>query len=378
MRGLPPVILVVVASVLVVIVVAVVVTMPASVSSKDVRADAPPALPTKLAPTGGDDTARIQAALGDSRVVQLDAGVFRVTSTITIDGDRALLGSGEGITTISSTAPAQTIQVNSGTGVTTHTARFEDLTLDGNTSGQVGIRWGQTAVTPKTGTGSMRNVTVRRFTEAGVQLVVTVALRLDGITLMRNKYGLHFAAQHDNGNTTVHVQGCWCKQNTIGLFMENGLSVTVRDSIFEENAQEGVLVLRPDSPTMTTRNITFADNHFEKNNVGRSGTNHQFRAQTAGAGIIQALGLERNTFVDSGGSNRHVLFGKGRFRDLDNEYVSPTAGAVTCENSTACFVFSRNDRAPSEFWTLPSGTPPVTWQQGVNMWTNVGGTPTKR
>jgi len=276
------------------------------------------------------------------------------------------------------TARGQTFQVNSGAGVTTLNARFENFTLDGNNAGQVGLRWGQITVSPHTGSGSMRNVTVRGFTGAGIQLVFTAGLRLDGVTFARNLYGLHFAAEADNANTTVHVRGGWFKQNTIGLFMENSFSVTVRDSIFEANTQEGALVQRPDRATMTTRNITFADNHFENNNVGRAGVNYQFRAQSLGSSIIQMLAIERNTFADSGGSNRHVFFGKGRFRDVDNEYSGPTAGAVTCDNSTVCRVFSRNDLAPSAFWTLPGGAPPVTWQQGVDMFTNVGGVPTKR
>ena len=330
-----------------------------------------------LMPSGGDDTAQIQAALNTNRVVQLEAGQFNIASTINIDGDRALLGSGEGITTISSTARGQTFQINSGGGVTTLNARFENFTLNGNDAGQFGFKWGQTAVSPYTGAGSMRNVTVRGFTQAGIQIVFTAGLRLEGVTSMRNVYGLHFAAESEHGITTMRVQGCWFKQNTIGLFMESGTSVTVRDSIFEFNTQEGVVVQRG-TDSVSTRNIVFTDNHFENNNQGRGGTNYQFRAFSLGSSLIQVLGLERNTFAVSGGSNRHVFFGKGRFRDIDNEYVSPTAGAVTCENTSLCRVFSRNDRAPSEFWTLPSGTPPVTWQQGVDMWTNVGGTPTRR
>lgn len=240
----------------------------------------------------------------------LDAGGFgtvTITKSITIDG-------GESMASILA-AGTNGINVNSATAV----VKLRNLSINGAGTGIHGINVANVALL------SVDHVEVFGFTNTGIQfnpngpaeLFLTDsnffrALGSVGGGIVVNPGGA--------GQATVTIDGVRSQANTFGLRVESRSSVTVRNSVFSGNVNDGVVA----APAASNNGFVTLDNCLISSN-GASTTTAGVRAVGAG-GIVR---LSDNTIVDNtvgllsqGGSI--LTFGNNRVdgNDIDG---APTA-----------------------------------------------------
>lgn len=321
------------------------------------------------------------AALGGGRII-LGHGTLTSTSTININGAVVLEGQSEGGTVISYTGTGVAIQINSGAGIETLRAGLKYFTLDGNNSNAIGIQLGQSAVSPNTGAGYFENITVKRFVGAagsGVKLVVTALATWVRCTFQSNRDGFWSSSDVDNGATTQTFISCRFITNTKrGLFIEQFDTWNILVCQFEDNGEEGCLVKHPGTSTTATRNITFDNSYFEDN--GTAGAFSDLRFDNASTFSLAECAVRRTRFQGTN-PDGNIWFGKGNFIEEDNAFSPIAITNCIASNSTVCFVVSRNNRAPSTYWTLGANAPTVHTRAGgdgaITQFYNLLGTATR-
>lgn len=320
-------------------------------------------------------------ASGDAPgVVRFGAGTWALGSTsLTLNGPVHIEGAGEGATTLTHSGSGA-IKINTGTGVETLRCGIRYLTLDGlsaTTGGAVGIVLGQGTVTPKTGAGLFQGLTLKRFSTAGAQGLFTALCTWVRCSFESNKDGFRAETTYENGVTTQTFLGCRFANNTQrGAYLEQGDTITFASGCqFEDNGQEGARVQHPGGATAIMRDITFDTSYFEDN--GASGAYADLRFDNTSTQSIQNAAVRRCRFQGTN-ADGNVWFGKGSFLEEDNEFSPVGTSNLIASSSVACFVHSRNQRAPSTIWTLGASALTTHERRAGNgtfqLYTNNGGT----
>lgn len=322
------------------------------------------------------------AALGGGRII-LGHGTLTAASTINLNGAVVLEGQSEGGTVISWTGGAGiAVQINSGAGIETLRAGLKYLTLDGNNANAIGINLGQGTTSPLTGAGYFENITVKRFVGAagaGVKLTMTALATWVRCTFQSNRDGFWSSSDIDNGATTQNFIACRFITNTKrGLYIEQFDTWNFLMCQTEDNGEEGCLIRHPGTSTTATRNITFDNSYYEDNGV--SGAFSDLRFDNASTFSVAECAVRRTRFQGTN-PDGNIWFGKGNFIEEDNAFSPIAITNCIASNSTVCFVVSRNNRAPSTYWTLGANAPTVHTRAGgdgtITQFYNLLGTATR-
>jgi hypothetical protein len=319
--------------------------------------------------TNSAAVADIQAALDTGGTVRLAPGTYSLgTTTLNLNGNACLEGSGEDETILTYTGTGSALQINSGTGATTLNASVRFLTLDGThavTGGHYGITLGQTSVSPNTGSGLFMGLTIKRFQVAGLRIVVSALGTWIRCSFQSNDDGAWFTDDSSNGVTGQSFISCRFVDNLQrGVFAEQYDTVSFTNTCqFENNGKEGALIQHPGSATAVTRNLQITQCYFEGN--GTAGNYSDLRFDNVSTQSHQNCKVYANRFQDAN-ADGNIYFGKGSFLEEDNEFSPLGTSNVIVLNSTVAFVHGRSIRDPSTYYTIGANAPATFERRGGN------------
>jgi hypothetical protein len=319
--------------------------------------------------TTSASVADIQAALDTGGTVRLAPGTYALgTTTLNLNGNAALEGSGEDETILTYTGTGSALQINSGTGTTTLNASVRFLTLDGTNAGSggyYGITLGQSSVSPMTGSGLFMGLTIKRFQVAGLRIVVSAVATFVRCSFQSNDDGVWATNDFSNGVTGQSFIACRFVDNLQrGAFLEQYDTVSFTNTCqFENNGKEGLLVQHPGGATAVTRNLLVTGNYFEGN--GTAGAYSDLRFDNASTQSHQNCKVTANRFQDAN-ADGNIYFGKGSFLEEDNEFSPTGVTNVIALSSTVCFLHGRSIKDPTTYYTLGANAPATFERRGGN------------
>ena len=329
--------------------------------------------------------ADLQAAIDSGLPVLIGPGTLALGTTgVTINGPYNVRGCGEGITTVTYTGTGKAFHINSGGGVETLRGYLGDFTLDGTSSvsgGSIGVELGQTSVSPLTGSGMFERLTIKRFSTAGVKIVVSALATWVRCTFESCKDGLWTTNDYSNGVTGQSLIACrfvTCTKR--GAFLEQYDTVSFTNTTqFEDNGEEGALIKHPGGATAVTRNLQIMQSYAEDN--GTAGAFSDVRFDNASTQSHQNCKVFANRFQGTN-ADGNLYFGKGTFTEEDNEFSPVATSNVILLSSTVCFFHGRNTRAPTSYVTAGANAPATFERRGgdgtLRTYTNESGTITEQ
>lgn len=242
-----------------------------------------------------NDTFAVQKAIDSNAggTVIFPVGVYKITSTLTnIANNTKLLGLGSGklyetdaFYTRSATVlyfPTNCTNGISytstyGVGQTNNYTDIENITIDGNSSLDTGIKMN--------GTHRLRGVTITGCNQQGLlfyakynganQGTMVNSIAVDDCSFIYNRdgNGLTVDSQDAPGLITpYHFRNCIFRGNNHGAYITAGYLSTFESCVFEQNIYEGVKISKVGTG-QTLNNLIFRDCWWELNGNGLSGTN---------------------------------------------------------------------------------------------------------
>ncbi|KKM89246.1 hypothetical protein LCGC14_1250600 [marine sediment metagenome] len=181
---------------------------------------------------------------------------------------------------------------HSGTGGGGTTFHLRGIKFFGNQVGYGGVHFGNPgAVSPFIGTrGSIEDCWFNQFTTYGLTLRRAFWLRLvdvsaseirDAATLSTKGYGIYFKANDTSVSSTafeisqVRILGGDCSNSHIGMFIEEGVTITIDGTTFAGNNREGIKMFAQDDVRhWTFRNLFVEANNASRNDAGINKTNY--------------------------------------------------------------------------------------------------------
>ena len=290
-----------------------------------------------------DSTLAIQNALNDASAsacaVYMPVGIYKVSSTLNVDGAVHLYGDTMGSDTgtiyhgsrIKYIGSGACVQVNSGNGRYNIDYLLENFQIDCQNSGAIGMIVGNNTGSNLASQGDIRNVMVQQATQYGIYCVSSQGVKFDKCHVSFCGKGVYILGA--NQVTATSFNNCRIANNLgVGFHLRTGTTITCRDTIFEENGEEGVLIEK-DAVGGGIGVVVFDGCHIEKNNTSRDGGYAQFKTFTSNESSIEYLELKNCRFVlanaGSNTTNKHISL-NGCYANLwFNRYEQPDQAAGT-------------------------------------------------
>ncbi len=267
---------------------------------------------------GTDDSTEIQAAL-DAASSSLGGKVIApatsvITSAVTLkSGGVTLEGQGSGSVAALTTfgfrgsrllvlGGIYGVVVSDSTTQVQHGFGVRNLTIVGTSLGKAGLRMGSTSsdVNNQFGSAHVEDVEIEGFTSAtvahdvptgepaasggaGIFITRGVDVLFERVKSRKNLRGLLESSDH-SATTYTFVRSNFRENTNAGVELRDSISFSFRDSIFESNGAEGLLV-KPTVSGAFVNNLRVAGCYFE-DNIKTSGTHEiVLDGQAAGTGI---------------------------------------------------------------------------------------------
>lgn len=330
-------------------------------------------------PTGAQQSsAAIQAAIDAATgagCVWLPPGTYNLGTTgLTINGACPMVGAGAGGTTLQYRGTGAAVHINSGGGVVTERIKIGDFTIDCDHSGAVGVRLGQTSVSPLSANIVLERIHARGATHAcylfsAAQIVEVYSCWSSASTGV----GFWLEAAKPSGNTTVSLYSCRARACGVGLLVDQCSTLTVYDFVSEMNQREGVKIQKTNAVTL--RGITFHNLHLERNNQdGAAGRGDFYSSAQSALHDVTVYGLHASGW----GSDYAVLLDRG-IHALDIAQIAPSTAAIGISASGGNRVTIRTQENADDLIKLLGGGASVSVQQFGEyqrpwaLWTNDNG-----
>lgn len=242
-----------------------------------------------------ESAAAIQKAIdGDSSpngAIYFSPGVYNLGQIgLTISGPRTLIGAGCGGdfgtsgSVIQYRGSGAALTINPGTkGLATHGFAIRDLHFDGVGQGSVGIEVGNSSGSPRSAGGLLDNITVARFTVAGLRCVSAQLLEARRLQCLGNRGDGLLCEVVSGGSNNAHIYtACvFVGNHGAGARLRQIRNAAFIGCDFENNRQEGV---RIESTNGAARLVQFTHGTRWEGNLTASGT-HQLYVAGPTAGL---------------------------------------------------------------------------------------------
>jgi len=225
---------------------------------------------------GTDSTGALNAAFAQAgRIVRLMKGGYRFISNLPAPICTAIIGSGKDDTILypsSAITAALTARAPA-----TQIPRLEEFCLDGTaTTNAIGLTFGDTI---DGWAGRVKRVRVKNFTGAsGVGIRIGFALKTEFIGVTVQGCGTNLVMQRFStfpSSTTLTFRNCQFVTSTVGpgAKVADGMAITFDGTVFESNAQEGLLLNNTNLPVY----VNLVNGCWFESNYESAPTNYNFR-----------------------------------------------------------------------------------------------------
>lgn len=186
--------------------------LPSFWASEQVLGSGTPLISDVIGPSGGDDTAAIQAAIDRGGIVRLAAGTFTLSSALVIKTGVTIQGVGMNATILKQTSPS----ANGIQGSDLSHAIIKDLRVAGPGATR-GTGTGSGVSFTLTGTAGnatfypeLSNVYVENFGVDGVAIQTPIVARLSRVVAFKNnRHGINLWSTGDADGTSCHLSACF-------------------------------------------------------------------------------------------------------------------------------------------------------------------------
>jgi hypothetical protein len=281
-----------------------------------------------------DDTAAILAALAASSVTYMPAGTYKITSGLTINAEKHLIGAGFGNTIIRPSAAV-------GIAATINSGSLEKVGFDGtDTNGKIGVLCGSVL----SNAVELRDVVINNFLGAGgigLKVRQIVSSSFTRVFIDNNQKNIYITGEASDGTPTT----IWFRDGITsgaieeGTLIDGGYQVIFSKFIFQSNYQEG-LKIEP----VASGNATFGilrDCWFENNwrdDPNRT-TKYSLVMDGTASGSSAGIHLDNIFFSGSGSTEKSIDLNMVRWTSFSRVTTPNVAGSIRVQDSDSEVTF---------------------------------------